>query len=55
MNSEYGQNTSKENSVEQRKTMEELKRMNQPSSAPQQMCIRDRYSSKIAAALRTAE
>ena len=36
MNSEYGQNTSKENSVEQRKTMEELKRMNQPSSAPQQ-------------------
>ena len=34
MNSEYGQNTSKENSVEQRKTMEELKRMNQPSSAP---------------------
>ena len=34
MNSEYGQNTSKENSVEQRKPMEELKRMNQPSSAP---------------------
>ena len=36
MNSEYGQNTSKENSVEQRKPMEELKRMNQPNSAPQQ-------------------
>ena len=36
MNSEYGQNTSKENSIEQRKPMEELKRMNQPSSAPQQ-------------------
>ena len=34
MNSEYGQNTSKENSVEQRKPMEELKRMNQPNSAP---------------------
>lgn len=34
MNSEYGQNTSKENSIEQRKPMEELKRMNQPSSAP---------------------
>ena len=33
MNSEYGQNTSKENSVEQRKPMEELKRMNQPNSA----------------------
>ena len=36
MNSEYGQNTSKEKSIEQRKPMEELKRMNQPSSAPQQ-------------------
>ena len=34
MNSEYEQNSSKENSVEQRKSMEELKRMNQPSSAP---------------------
>lgn len=33
MNSEYGQNTSKENSVEQRKPMEELKRLNQPNSA----------------------
>ena len=35
MNSEYGQSSSRENSVEQRKTMEELKRMNQPNSAPQ--------------------
>ena len=34
MNSEYGQNSFKENSIEQRKTMEELKRMNQPTSAP---------------------
>ena len=34
MNSEYGQNSSRENSVEQRKPMEELKRMNQPNSAP---------------------
>ena len=34
MNSEYGQNSFKENSVEQRKPMEELKRMNQPNSAP---------------------
>ena len=34
MNSEYGQSSSIENSVEQRKPMEELKRMNQPSSAP---------------------
>ena len=33
MNSEYAQNSFKENSVEQRKPMEELKRMNQPSSA----------------------
>lgn len=36
MNSEYGQSSSRENSVEQRKPMEELKRMNQPNSAPQQ-------------------
>ena len=36
MNSEYGQSSSKENSIEQRKSMEELKRLNQPSSAPQQ-------------------
>ena len=35
MNSEYGQNSSRENSIEQRKTMEELKRMNQPNSAPE--------------------
>ena len=34
MNSEYVQNSFKENSIEQRKPMEELKRMNQPSSAP---------------------
>ena len=34
MNSEYGQSSSRENSVEQWKPMEELKRMNQPSSAP---------------------
>ena len=33
MNSEYGQSSSRENSIEQRKPMEELKRMNQPSSA----------------------
>ena len=36
MNSEYGQRLSKENSIEQRKPMAELKRLNQPSSAPQQ-------------------
>ena len=36
MNSEYAQNASRENSIEQRKPMEELKRLNQPSSAPQQ-------------------
>ena len=36
MNSEYGQSSSRENSVEQRKPMAELKRMNQPNSAPQQ-------------------
>ena len=35
MNSEYGQSSSRENSVEQRKTMEELKRLNQSNSAPQ--------------------
>ena len=34
MNSEYGQNSSREHSAEQRKPMEELKRMNQPNSAP---------------------
>ena len=33
MNSEYGQSSLRENSVEQRKSMEELKRMNQPNSA----------------------
>ena len=32
MNSEYGQSSSKENSIEQRKPMEELKRMNQSNS-----------------------
>ena len=32
MNSEYGQSSSKENSIEQRKSMEELKRMNQSNS-----------------------
>ena len=35
MKSEYGQNSSRENSIEQRKPMAELKRMNQPSSAPE--------------------
>ena len=34
MNSEYGQSLLRENSIEQRKSMEELKRMNQPNSAP---------------------
>ena len=34
MNSEYTQSSSRENSIEQRKSMEELKRMNQPNSAP---------------------
>ena len=34
MNSEYAQSSTRENSVEQRKSMEELKRMNQPNSAP---------------------
>lgn len=36
MNLEYAQNSFKENCVEQRKPMEELKRLNQPNSAPQQ-------------------
>ena len=35
MNSEHVQNSFKENSIEQRKTMEELKRLNQPNSAPE--------------------
>ena len=39
MNSEYAQNASRENSIEQRKSMEELKRMNQPNSAPQPQSI----------------
>lgn len=34
MNSEYAQSSSRENSVEQRKPIAELKRLNQPSSAP---------------------
>ena len=34
MNSEYAQNSSRENFIEQRKPMEELKQMNQPNSAP---------------------
>ena len=34
MNSEYGQSSSKENSIEQRKPMAELKRMNRPNSTP---------------------
>ena len=34
MNSEYAQSSTRENSVEQRKPMEELKRLNQPNSAP---------------------
>ena len=34
MNSEYEQNSPRENSIEQRKSMEELKRMNQPNGAP---------------------
>ena len=33
MNSEYGQNSFRENSIEQRKPIAELKRMNQPNSA----------------------
>ena len=39
MNSEYGQSSSRENFIEQRKPMEELKRLNQPSSAPQPQSI----------------
>ena len=39
MNSEYGQNSSREKSIEQRKSMEELKRMNQPNCAPQSQPI----------------
>ena len=35
MNSEYVQNSFKENSIEQRKPIAELKRLNQPSSAPE--------------------
>ena len=35
MNSEYAQNSSRENSIEQRKPMAELKRLNQSNSAPQ--------------------
>ena len=35
MNSEYVQSSSRENSIEQRKPMEELKRMNQPNSTPE--------------------
>ena len=35
MNSKYAQNSSRENFIEQRKPMEELKRLNQPNSAPQ--------------------
>ena len=34
MNSEYEQNSPRENSIEQRKSMEELKRMNQPNCTP---------------------
>ena len=34
MNSEYAQNSSRENFIEQRKPMEELKQLNQPNSAP---------------------
>ena len=39
MNSEYAQSSSRENFIEQRKPMEELKRLNQPSSAPQPQSI----------------
>ena len=35
MNSEYGQSSLRENSIEQRKAMAELKRMNRPNSTPQ--------------------
>ena len=34
MNSEYAQSSSRENFIEQRKPMEELKQLNQPNSAP---------------------
>ena len=34
MNSEYEQNSPRENSIEQRKPVAELKRLNQPNSAP---------------------
>ena len=34
MNSEYGQSSTRENSIEQRKPVAELKRLNQPNSAP---------------------
>ena len=34
MNSEYGQSSARENSIEQRKPVAELKRLNQPNSAP---------------------
>ena len=39
MNSEYAQSSSRENSIEQRKPMEELKRLNQSNSAPQPQSI----------------
>ena len=39
MNSEYAQSSSRENSIEQRKPMEDLKRLNQPNSAPQPQSI----------------
>jgi len=39
VNSEYAQNSLREHSVEQRKPMEELKRLNQPNSAPQPQSI----------------
>ena len=35
MTSEYGQSSLRENSIEQRKPMAELKRMNRPNSTPQ--------------------
>ena len=35
MNLEYEQNSPREHSVEQRKSMEELKRMNQPNNTPE--------------------
>ena len=39
MKSEYAQNSLREHSVEQRKPMEDLKRLNQPNSAPQPQSI----------------